>query len=276
MLLNLLLLTSKLWEGCCCCCCARSADGVTSPARLRPHLPLVVLPARTFSHLLRIHLLRPEVVRTDLLPDAGLGTLGLMGWRVVCLQPFWPLNTLGFVLKKVCAVWTWHSWCHPTLLWMTDNVVILLLLLLLLLLLMLSILPNFLRVSPLFEVIAIVVHLLIVLLLMPTCSTVVVRFKLGPAVRLRGSTLLGHPVSRWFRLRISRRDTFTRPSLRRLLRREVHLLSPTVVHSFWFRGSICIKRLASLGFSRKSLLVQTKCPCLPTRGHIGGQRVAVL
>jgi len=229
------------------------------------------LPAGTFSHLLRIHLLGPEVIRTDLLADARLGSLWLMGWRVVCLQPFWPLNTLGLVLQKVGTVWSWHSWGHPTLLWVADNVMILLLLLMMLLL---SILPNFLRVSPLFEVIVVVVHLLVVLLLMAT-STVVVRIKLGPPIRLWGSALLGHPMPRWFKLRVSR-DTFTRPSLRRLLRGEVHLLSAAVVHSLRFRGSICIERLAPFSLSRKSLLVQAECPRLPSRGHIGRQCVAVL
>ena len=131
---------------------------------------------------------------------------------------------------------------------MTDNVVILLLLLLMLLL---SILPNFLRVASLIEVIVVIVQLLIVLLLV--ASILVLSLKLGPPVRLRGSALLGHPVSRRFMVRVSQ-DTFTMPSLRRLLRGEVDLFPATVVNSFWFWRSICIERLAPFSLSRKSLV----------------------
>ena len=258
--LLLLLLPSKVR------CGARSADGVTRPARLWPLcIPLVVLPAGTFSHLLCIHLLRPEVVRPHLLPDARLGTLGLLvNRRLVGLEPLHALDAFRLVLEKVCTVWSRHS-----LLWMTNIVVVLMLLLLLLLvvvMLLLSVLPNLLRVSPLVVMIVVVVNLLVVLLLMP--SVVVMRLKLGSSIGLRRPPLLRHSVPRWFLLRISQ-ETFTLTSLGRVLGSEVQLLSATVVHSFRFWGSICIKRLAAFALAWKSLLVHSKCPRLPARGEIG-------
>ena len=265
LLLLLLLLPSKVR------CGARSADGVTRPARLWPLcIPLVVLPAGTFSHLLCIHLLRPEVVRSHLLPDARLGTLGLLvNRRLVGLEPLHTLDAFCLVLEKVCTVWPRHAWGHHTLLWMTNIVVVLMLLLLLLLvvvMLLLRVLPNLLRVSPLVVMIVVVVNLLVVLLLMP--SVVVMRLKLGSSIGLRRPPLLRHSVPRWFLLRISQ-ETFTLTSLRRVLRSEVQLLSATVVHSFRFWGSICIQRLAAFALAWKSLLVQSKCPRLPPRGEIG-------
>ena len=267
LLLLLLLLPSKVR------CGARSADGVTRPARLWPLcIPLVVLPAGTFSHLLCIHLLRPEVVRPHLLPDARLGTLGLlMNRRLVGLEPLWPVDAFCLVLEKVCTVWSRHS-----LLWMTNIVVVLMLLLLLLLvvvMLLLSVLPNLLRVSPLVVMIVVVVNLLVVLLLMP--SVVVMRLKLGSSIRLRRPPLLRHSVPGWFLLRISQ-ETFTLTSLGRVLWSEVQLLPATVVHSFRFWGSICIQRLAAFALAWKSLLVQSKCPRLPSRGEIGRQCVRML
>ena len=262
--LLLLLLPSKVR------CGARSADGVTRPARLWPLcIPLVVLPAGTFSHLLCIHLLRPEVVRPHLLPDARLGTLGLLvNRRLVGLEPLHTLDAFCLVLEKVCTVWPRHAWGHHTLLWMTNIVVVLMLLLLLLVvvMLLLSVLPNLLRVSPLVVMIVVVVNLLVVLLLMP--SVVVMRLKLGSSIGLRRPPLLRHSVPGWFLLRISQ-ETFTLTSLGRVLGSKVQLLSATVVHSFRFWGSICIQRLAAFALAWKSLLVQSKCPRLPPRGEIG-------
>ena len=264
--LLLLLLPSKVR------CGAGSADGVTRPARLWPLcIPLVVLPAGTFSHLLCIHLLRPEVVRPHLLPDARLGTLGLlMNRRLVGLEPLWPVDAFCLVLEKVCTVRSRHS-----LLWMTNIVVVLMLLLLLLVvvMLLLSVLPNLLRVPPLVVMIVVVVNLLVVLLLMP--SVVVMRLKLGSSIRLRRPPLLRHSVPDWFLLRISQ-ETFTLTSLGRVLWAEVQLLPATVVHSFRFWRSICIQRLAAFALAWKSLLVQSKCPRLPSRGEIGRQCVRVL